>query len=143
MCLKDVANFHLVPGAESLLDYLVEHRIPHTIATASGIVNVEFFIRNFRLDRWFDPDKIVYDDGSLQGKPHPDIYQKASRTVGVAPEKCIVIEDAVSGIESAYRAGIGKIIAVDSTFGSAVLAALPGVSEVIHDLTGFDRNYLV
>lgn len=142
LCLRDGARFRLSPGAVELLDFLVAGRIPHTIATASGIVNLEFFIRSFRLDRWFEVDKIVYDDGSLRGKPFPDMYRKAAARVGVEPEKCIVVEDAVSGIEAAYRAGIGRIVAVDSTFGADVLERQPGVAEVIGDLTQFDRSLL-
>lgn len=83
LCLKDRERFHLAPGAVELLDWIKERRIPRTIATASEIVNVTFFIRSFGLERWFDPEKIVYDDGTLPGKPNPDIYLKAARTIGL------------------------------------------------------------
>ena len=61
LCLKDRERFHLAPGAVELLDWIKERRIPRTIATASEIVNVTFFIRSFGLERWFDPEKIVYE----------------------------------------------------------------------------------
>ena len=83
LCLKDRERFHLAPGAVELLDWIKERRIPRTIATASEIVNVTFFIRSFGLERWFDPEKIVYDDGTLPGKPNPDIYLKAARSVSL------------------------------------------------------------
>ena len=100
--------------AKSGRDYLCENRIPHTIATMSGIENVEFYIEEFKLERWFDIDKIVYADGKIPGKPAPDIYQIAAKNLNLAPEDCIVVEDAVSGINAAYNAGIGKIIAIAS-----------------------------
>lgn len=113
-CLKDKEHFKLAPGAVEFLDWLTENDIPRTIATMSEWQNVEFYIKEFNLARWFDLDKIVYSNGKIKGKPDPEIYQIACRNLGLPPEDCIVIEDAVSGIESAHRAGIGKIIAIAS-----------------------------
>ena len=61
----------LVPGAEELFDFLKTNGIPCTIASASIIQNIEFFVDIFHLDRWFDMDHIIYDDGSYlsQGSP--------------------------------------------------------------------------
>ena len=62
----------------------------------------------------------------------------------VKPEECLVFEDAVSGIQSAYRAGIGKIIAIDpsGTF-TELLRDLPGVCGIIQNFDEFDRNLLL
>ena len=113
-CLKDKEHFKLAPGAVEFLDWLTENDIPRTIATMSEWQNVEFYIKEFNLARWFDLDRIVYSNGKIKGKPDPEIYQIACRNLGLPPEDCIVIEDAVSGIESAHRAGIVKIIAIAS-----------------------------
>jgi len=64
------------------------------------------------LDRWFDVAKIVYDDGVRPGKPAPDIYLAAAENIGLAPSQCVVVEDAISGIQSAQVAGIGHIVAL-------------------------------
>ena len=114
MCKKDVENTKLAPGAEEFLNFICEKNIPHTIATMSQKMNVDFFIDVFKLDTWFETDKIVYDDGKINGKPFPDIYLKAAKVLKLKPSDCIVFEDALSGIESAQKAGIGKIIAVAS-----------------------------
>ncbi len=113
-CLKDKEHFKLAPGAVEFLDWLTENDIPRTIATMSEWQNVEFYIKEFNLAGWFDLDRIVYSNGKIKGKPDPEIYQIACRNLGLPPEDCIVIEDAISGIESAHRAGIGKIIAIAS-----------------------------
>lgn len=99
----------LVAGTKDLLNELVEKNIPFTIATASPKFNVDFYFNYFELGRWFDPAKVIYDDGTFPGKPAPFIYEKATETIGCAPSDCIVIEDAVTGIEAANRAGIGKV----------------------------------
>lgn len=112
LCKSDLNKFKLAPGVERYLDYLKENNIPFTIATASEINNVNFFIKEFQLDKWFDIIKIVYDDGTFRGKPEPDIYLKASEALNIQPDNCIVFEDALSGVQSAQRAGVKKIIAV-------------------------------
>ena len=112
LCKSDLSKFKLAPGVERYLDYLKENNIPFTIATASEINNVNFFIKEFQLDKWFDIIKIVYDDGTFRGKPEPDIYLKASEALNIQPDNCIVFEDALSGVQSAQRAGVKEIIAV-------------------------------
>ncbi len=142
MCAHDPENFKLARGAEEFLTYLCENEIPHTIATMSEEVNVKFFIKGFSLDRWFDVSKIVFDDGKIKGKPEPDIYLKAAQNLGLQPEDCIVVEDAVSGIESAYRAGIGRIVAIESMETRELYSTIPAVDYIISDFNDFDRNLL-
>lgn len=140
MCRKDRENFKLAPYAEELLDFLCENDIPHTIATMSGIENVEFYIEEFKLERWFDIEKIVYANGKIPGKPAPDIYQIAAKNLNLAPKDCIVVEDAVSGIKAAENAGIGKIIAIASMEPVALYKKMSCVGEIITDFSQLDRN---
>lgn len=98
-----------VDGTEELLDHLKTMEVPFTIATASPKINVDFYFEYFQLGRWFHPDKIIYDDGTFPGKPDPTIYQMAAASLGLDPKDCIVIEDALAGIESANRAGVGQV----------------------------------
>lgn len=48
-----------------------------------------------------------------RGKPHPDMFLEAARRIGVAPEKCLVFEDAEPGIRAARAAGM-TVVRVDS-----------------------------
>jgi beta-phosphoglucomutase-like phosphatase (HAD superfamily) len=112
LCLAQGELFALSPGAEDLLDFLVAHQVPRTIATASGRANLDFFMAHMGLSRWFHPHDIVYDDGTLPGKPAPDVYLRAARNLCMEPRDCVVIEDALSGIQAAHAAGIGYIIAL-------------------------------
>ena len=142
MCRKDKENFVLAKGVEKFLDYLKENNIPRTIATMSEENNVKFFIEGFKLDKWFDVDKIVYDNGKIKGKPAPDIYLIAAKNLNLKPEDCIVVEDAVSGIESARAAGIGHIVAIESMETRELYETIPAVSEIIADFDEFDRAIL-
>ena len=161
------ADYQLSPGAVELLDFLVEHNlppgrphgippgsphgipfgrphgIPYTIATASGKGNLDFFIQHLDLGRWFDLDRIVYDDGSLPGKPAPQIYLQAARNLNVPPAHCIVVEDSLSGLQAAHAAGIGCIIALGPPQRHAALRQVAGVTTVISSLAEFPRQMLI
>ena len=113
MVLANPAQIHLVDGAEEFFDYICEHDIPHTIATGSEKTNVDFFIETFNLKKWFDVDKIVYDDYKIKGKPDPAIYLKALDIMGLNADETLVFEDSYSGITAANNANIGRIIAVN------------------------------
>ena len=130
----------LAPGAVDFLDFLKENNIPRTIATMSEKDNVDFYIEEFQLAKWFNIDKIVYADGTLPGKPAPDIYIKAAKVLNLKPEECIVVEDAVSGIEAARAAGIGKIIAMASMESVDLYKNIPAVSQIIKNFDEIDRK---
>ena len=133
MCKKDHENTKFADGVEEFLDYLCENNIPHTIATMSEKINVDFYIDVFNLAKWFDLDKIVYSDGTIPGKPAPDIYEIAAKKIGIAPKDCIVFEDAISGIEAAKSAGIKRIIAVASKEPVEFYKSIDCVTNVITD----------
>ncbi len=135
LCLAEGDNFRLSPGAIPLLDYLKEENIPRTIATASESSNLHFFIRHFCLDRWFDIEKIVYDNGKIPGKPAPDMYLLSASHLSLEPKDCIVVEDSISGIEAANSAGIGEIIALSKKEKHPALLTQRYVHTVIEDLS--------
>jgi beta-phosphoglucomutase len=112
LCLK--TDILLAPGAEEFLNFLMINKIPITIATASGPENIDFYFRHLKLNRFFDPLKVVYNDGSILSKPHPQIFQKAIDVLGIMERETLVFEDSIAGIFAAENAGVGKIIIVDS-----------------------------
>lgn len=142
MCLDQGADFKLSPGAVELLDYLVEHDIPHTIATASEKTNLNFFVAHLHLERWFDLGKIVFDDGTRRGKPAPDFYLDAARELGLDPPSCIVVEDSDSGIEAARAAGIGHVVALGPSEAHERLGRLDGVNRVVIGLAELPKEQL-
>ncbi|MFN2297780.1 MAG: HAD family hydrolase [Anaerolineales bacterium] len=142
LCLQQGAGFRLSPGAEELLDFLKTRGIPRTIATASKRENVDFFIKNLRLERWFDPAKIVFDDGIRPSKPAPDYYRDAAAMVELAPARCVVVEDAVSGIGSARAAGIGWVVGMRHAANVSLQEGEIRPDEWIDNLGELDRKRL-
>ncbi len=142
LCLKNPDGLQLSPGACELLDTLVARSIPRTIATSSEKTNLDFFVKRLELERWFDIPKIVYDDGSRPGKPAPDMYLAAAHNIRLPPKECIVVEDAVSGLQAARAAGIGYLIGIGAPQAQARLRACEGISALIESLSQFPRERL-
>lgn len=141
LCLALGADFKLSPGAIELLDYLKNNNIPRTIATASEISNVNFFIERLNLLNWFEKERLVYDDNSFPGKPQPDIYLLAADKLALEPADCIVIEDAVSGVQAAKAARIGKIYGLGPEANWKKLTEY-GADELINSLLEFPYQNL-
>lgn len=112
LCLQ--TDLSLAPGLVDFLNFLDKAKIPYTIATASGKENVDFYFQYLNISQWFDYDKVVYNNGSIKGKPDPQIYQLAMQVIDREPQDVVVFEDAIAGLQSAKNANAGKIIAVNS-----------------------------
>ena len=128
-CLEDQEKFHLVDGAVEFFNYLKEKEIPFTIASASIKANIDFFVKEFKLAKWINPEDIVYDDGSYENKVA--MFLDAAKKLGVDIKDCMIVEDSVSGIYSAYLAGCRNIMVIDSSGKAEEYKSLPGVVKVI------------
>jgi HAD superfamily hydrolase (TIGR01509 family) len=53
-------------------------------------------------------------------KPHPEIYESAAERLGLRPDECLVVEDAVNGVEAAHRAGC-RCLALTTSFPARAL----------------------
>lgn len=132
-CRSDQPGLHLLAGAVEIFETLQQQGIPFTIASASIKPNIDFFVESFGLAKWFDPDKIIYDDGSYANKIK--MFQHAADVIGVPMEECLIYEDSPSGIRNGYEAGCRHIVVIDS-FGTAQgYEEKPGVVKVIRDFT--------
>ena len=102
----------LVDGAVELFETLLAAGIEIAIGTAAGKSNVDFYIETFGLLKWFKRERIVYDDGTMPGKPDPALFSTAIRRLGVEPSACIVVEDGLLGIRAARAAHAGKVYGI-------------------------------
>jgi len=142
ICREQPERVSFLPGVEEMLDALTAAGIPIAIATASEITNVKFYYEFFRLERWFKPEHIVYDDRTFPLKPAPDIYLLAAVRLGVDPADCVICEDSANGIHAAEAAGAGRIIARRSDAKTDDLYSDPKIYAVIDDFYGFYPKYL-
>lgn len=77
------------------------------IGTAGDRHNIAFALQHLAMCPV--PQVVVGGDEGLPGKPDPAIFLEAARRMGVAPEHCVVFEDAPFGIEAARRAGMAAV----------------------------------
>jgi HAD superfamily hydrolase (TIGR01509 family) len=135
-CLKH--RMQLAPGAVELLRDLKARGIPMAIATASGKSNVDFFINKLNLLDYFAEEHIIYNDGTIKGKPHPDIFEMAIGKLGVNAWESIIFEDSFSGIQAAINSKVANVIIVNSTKENYSDFKFP----IIKHFDEFDRDLL-
>jgi len=66
-------------------------------------------------------DAYIHGDMVTHTKPHPEIYHTAGEAIGIAPEHCVVVEDAITGVEAAKAAHM-HCLAVTNSFDAEKLA---------------------
>lgn len=79
-------------------------KMPMAIATGGSRFVIEKTLRVVGISDWFD--EVITADDVKNGKPAPDIYLEAALRLGVRPERCLALEDAPAGIDSARAAGM-------------------------------------
>jgi beta-phosphoglucomutase family hydrolase len=111
---RDVAKDDItpLPGLKAFLDKLTEAGIKFAMATSAPPKNVRFVLEKTGLQSYF---KYIVDDTQIKrSKPDPEVFIKASEKLETPPERCVVFEDSLSGIQAANSAGT-KIIGVTTT----------------------------
>lgn len=101
----------ILPGIDDLLHYLKLNKIPFSLGSASK--NARLILETLDLIDLFDA--VVDGNDVSTAKPDPEVFLIAAEKLGVAPEDCIVVEDAQAGIEAANKAGMTSIGIGDAT----------------------------
>ena len=103
----------LKEGCLEILDFLREQGIKIAIATST---TKEIALKNLtNLGLTDKYDALVTGDMVSNGKPDPDIFLLAARRLGLDPARCVVFEDAFSGIRGAHAAGCRPVLIPDQT----------------------------
>ncbi|MCY3557614.1 MAG: HAD family phosphatase [Chloroflexi bacterium] len=105
------AGAPLIRGARELVEQLREAGVPIAVASSSHRMWVDAALKGAGLSDYFD--QTTAGDEVSMGKPSPEIYLKAAEKLGFDPARCIAIEDAPAGVESASAAGM-KVVLVRS-----------------------------
>ncbi len=124
-------NYQLVAGLPAYLDEVKQKQIATTIASASIKDNIDYFVSTFMLGKWFDPNKIIYDDGSYSDKRQ--MFLDAAKAIGVPIEQCIIFEDSVSGIACAKQVNPKAIVVVADEAKKEVWESDEQISLVVSD----------
>ncbi|MFE0350773.1 HAD family hydrolase [Streptomyces griseoluteus] len=95
-----------VAGVEGVLEKLTADGVPYCVASSGSHERIRVGHRVTGLDRWFDDDRIFSSQDVGRGKPAPDLFLYAAERMGVAPERCLVVEDSPLGVQAARAAGM-------------------------------------
>ncbi|MER5926531.1 HAD family hydrolase [Streptomyces mirabilis] len=95
-----------VPGAVQLLEKLAADEVPYCVASSGSHERIRVGHRKTGLDRWFDEGRVFSSQDVGRGKPAPDLFLHAAERMGVAPERCVVVEDSPLGVRAANAAGM-------------------------------------
>lgn len=108
-----------VDGITRLIDRL---SVPRCVASSSTPERIRHSLRVTGLIGRLEPH-LFSATMVARGKPAPDLFLHAARSMGVAPENCLVIEDSVAGVTAARTAGM---IAIGFTGGSHLTHSVHG-----------------
>lgn len=120
-------------GSQHLVDSLAARRVEMAVVSSSR--NAEAVLRASGLLSRFDVvvDGLLAAKEGLAGKPAPDTYLRGAELLGVEPGRCVVFEDAVSGVAAGSAGGFGLVVGVDRGVGRDRLLA-SGADIVVDDL---------
>lgn len=132
-------QLQLVAGALDLLARARAQGLKLAVCTAAPPANIAVAFERFDLGARVDT--VTSPADGLRGKPHPDIFEAAARRLGVAPERCLVFEDAPLGIEAARRAGMAAV-ALTTTLDADAFGAYPNLITAVRDFNALDPSLL-
>jgi beta-phosphoglucomutase len=95
---------HALPGSLELMRALHDAGWLQALGSSAPMENIRQIMGMLHLDELLDA--VVSGEEAPQGKPAPDVFLAAARALGLSPIKCLVVEDAVAGVQAAHAAGM-------------------------------------
>jgi HAD superfamily hydrolase (TIGR01509 family) len=121
------------PGAVDLVRACRRAGLKVAVASSADLIKIEANLEKIGLPiaGW---DAVVTGDDVVRKKPAPDLFLAAASKMGVPAAACVVVEDAINGIEAAKAAGM-RCVAVAHTFPAERLSAADAVRPAIAAIT--------
>ncbi|MEU7015356.1 HAD family hydrolase [Streptomyces sp. NPDC046385] len=95
-----------VAGAAEVLERFADAGVPYCVASSGSHERIRVGHRKTGLDVWFRDGTVFSAEDVGRGKPSPDLFLHAAARMGVAPERCAVVEDSGLGVQAAVAAGM-------------------------------------
>lgn len=127
---------HVPAGVKEMLEALHGMGLTLAVCSAADLRKVRYNLMAIGVEETMFSALVTGSDVARK-KPFPDIYLEGARRIGMDPEDCLVIEDAISGIQAAHAAGMDAV-GVPTTFSQEVLqekAAPEYMLDEIRNLT--------
>jgi beta-phosphoglucomutase len=118
-----------LPGVVELIDSLKEQGLK--VALGSSSKNAEMILTRLNLINRFD---VLVDGNHITlSKPDPEVFKSGAKALGIAPEHCLVFEDAQSGIDAANAGGFPVIGIGSAEALTKAAAVIPGFGDYTWD----------
>ncbi|MFB6983859.1 HAD family hydrolase [Streptomyces scopuliridis] len=95
-----------VDGVTEVLEKLAGDGVSYCVASSGSHERIRVGHRKTGLTRWFEDSVIFSAQDVGRGKPAPDLFLHVAERMGVAPERCAVVEDSPLGVRAARAAGM-------------------------------------
>ena len=95
-----------VPGAAELLKQVRQSGVRYCVASSAHHEWIRTALGRTGLDGFFTDGQLFSAQDVGRGKPAPDLFLHAAATMGVPPERCVVLEDSPLGVAAARAAGM-------------------------------------
>lgn len=129
--ISEMTPSDILPGVLDFIDLLKKNNI--AIAIGSSSKNTPTILKAVALDKVFG---VIVDGNQVtHSKPDPEVFLTGADRLGVPPEECLVLEDAISGVEAARRGGM-KCIGIGD---AKVLGA---ADAVVSDMTKINLDFI-
>jgi HAD superfamily hydrolase (TIGR01509 family) len=110
----EVAIADSVCPINGVRDALRQVALPAAVVSNSRLTRVHASVRRAGLDAIFG-ERIFSAEQVARPKPYPDVYLHAASVLDVAPARCLVVEDSISGLNAARAAGMKTIAFVGAS----------------------------
>lgn len=121
------------PGSKRLIEALAEQGLK--LAVVSSSKNAPAVLRAAKMDHFF---KVIVDGNvaareHIPGKPAPDMFRRAAELMQADERRCVVLEDAISGVQAGAAGDFALVVGVDRGVGPDELSKA-GADIVVEDL---------
>jgi cytidine deaminase len=123
---------HVPAGVKEMLDALHRKGLTLAVCSAADLRKVRYNLMAIGVDESIFSALVTGSDVARK-KPFPDIYLEGAHRIGMAPQDCLVIEDAISGIQAAHAAGMDAV-GVPTTFSQEVLQEKANPEYMLHKI---------
>lgn len=125
----------LIPGVKQWLEFFQRNQISQAVASSNAQQFIESIADHLKISCFFNA---IVSAENLASKPDPAVFLETAQRIHAVPSHCLVIEDAVAGVEGARRAGM-KCIAITTTNPPS---ALSGADLVIPSFSALSTDQL-
>ena len=134
--LEELSTQDLSDEIRHTMVSLREHGVKLAIGSSSK--NAKLILQRIGLDDFFD----AVSDGTniVHSKPHPEVFLKASDYLGILPQQCLVIEDAMAGVEAALADNMDCAVMGDALGHPQATYRLNHFPDLLHIVLGQDEK---